>query len=609
MEFIRKNISIKYSLILILSYFVKVAYFSFSTGMPIGKAPYMIVTVSVFFMLFILMHRSKKLYLITSVMMTLVMLGDLLYFRYFKDFLSVKLVNQATFVGSVTSIVFSILKFSDLIIWIDLIAYLIISKSRKELEMFSHKLSFVVMLIALPTVILSISFSSIYTGIKKYEFFNYHVYDIISLDTENSNLTSQDRQLILEEVKNRKSSKEYFGVAKEKKHVIVVQIESLQNNMINQFYRGQEITPNINRIIKNDSIYFTNYYQQLGKGNTSDAEFTSLNSLYPITSGNTYNVYENNTFYGLPWIMREHGYKTNSYHGYVANFWNRVHIYPQIGFEKSYFEHDYVMGEKIVFGLDDHDFFEQSIPFIANEGEKTLHFMVTLSSHKPFDLPEDKKWIELAPEDDNFFGHYLQSIHYMDHAFGQFIEDLKTSGIYDDAVIIFYGDHFGIGMEDEEAIERMEAFTGIPYVHEDMLNVPLVVHVPGSEIEKTVQITGGQIDFLPTVLNVLGIRNDYITFGRDLLNSDSGFVASQTFLEKGSFIDDTKVFVMSRDGVFENSTAYHRDTHEPIEIDACREGYERAIQQINLSKKITETDAIKSLLDELKSMSNMYEIE
>ena len=235
--------------------------------------------------------------------------------------------------------------------------------------------------------------------------------------------------------------------------------------------------------------------------------------------------------------------------------------------------------------------------------------MVTLSSHKPFDLPEEKKWINLADEDDNFFGHYLQSVHYMDHAFGQFLDGLKATGIYEDSVIIFYGDHFGIGMEDKTAIERMEAFTGRPYVHEELLNIPLVVHVPGSGLDEQVDITGGQIDFLPTVLNLLGIENNYITFGRDLLNSDSGFVASQTFMEKGSFIDNTKVFVMSRDGVFENSSAYDRDTHESIGIEGCREGYELAIKEINLSKKITETDAVRSLLEAINASSDMYEKE
>jgi phosphoglycerol transferase MdoB-like AlkP superfamily enzyme len=122
-----------------------------------------------------------------------------------------------------------------------------------------------------------------------------------------------------------------------------------------------------------------------------------------------------------------------------------------------------------------------------------------------------------------------------------------------------------------------------------------------------VSTTGGQIDFLPTVLNVLGIKNEYITFGHDLINCEEGFVASQTFMDKGAFIDNHVVFQISRDGVFENSTAYDRDTHEPVDIEQCRAGYERAIREINLSKKTTETDMLRFLLDELRDNTGLYE--
>lgn len=470
-----------------------------------------------------------------------------------------------------------------------------ISKKVQRLQVFKGKLAFVLTLIVLPTVLVSVSFASVYTGIKKYEFFNYHVYDILSFDIENSTFTSTDEAILIEQLEGKHQSVEddvrnYYGIAKDK-NLIVVQIESLQTAVINQFYQGQEITPNINKLIAKDSIYFSNYYQQLGKGNTSDAEFVSLNSLYPITSGNTYNVYERNSFYGLPWIMREQGYASNSYHGYVASFWNRENIYPKIGFNESYFEEDYQMGEKIVFGLADEDFFEQTVPIMAEKEGKNFHFLVTLSSHKPYGLPEDKKKIVLDEADDNFFGHYLQSINYLDYSIGVFIESLKEQGLYDDSVIVMYGDHFGIGMEDELAKERMEAFIGTEYTHEEMFNIPMWIHIPNSNLSETVDVTGGQIDFLPTVLNIMGIENNYLAFGQDLLNATEGFVASQTFMNKGSFIDNDHVFVISREGDFETSFAYDRDTHEPVDIELCRAGYERAIFEIDLSKKVTETNS------------------
>lgn len=602
----------KYAIILIFTYIIKVMYFNFSTGMPLDKIKYCVVTVSVLVLLLTLLYRVRKGYIGVSIFITILMFGDLLYYRYFNDFLSVKLMNQATFVGSVTSIIFSIVRVTDLLLFVDIIAFIMITRSKGTLQLFNHKLSFILTIIILPTIILSISFTSVWTGIKKYEFFNYHVYDLISLDPENNEMTSEIHNQLIDDMRqiHRESTYgDYFGIAENKKNVIVVQIESLQNAMVNAFYNGQEITPNINKIINQDSIYFSNYYQMIGKGNTSDAEFTTLNSLYAITSGNTYNVYEKNSFYGLPWIMRDHGYSASSYHGYEASFWNRVNIYPQEGFEDSHFDTDYILGEKIGFGLDDHDFFDQTLPMIKAKEGKNFNFLVTLSSHKPFELPEDKKWITLDVDDENFFGHYIQSLHYMDDAFGKFIEDLKKEGLYDDSIIVFYGDHYGIGMEDELALERMENFLGEPYTYEEMFNVPLVFHIPNSGLKETKTITGGQIDFLPTLMNILGIKNEYLTFGRDLLNSESGFVASQTFMEKGSFIDDEKVFQIARDGVFENSIAYDRDTHEPIDIEQCRAGYEVAIKAINLSKKVTETDSVLDLVNELQNKDSKFELE
>ena len=90
--------------------------------------------------------------------------------------------------------------------------------------------------------------------------------------------------------------------------MIVIQIEALQNFVIDAEYNGQELTPNLNRLIKGDSIYFNQYYSNIGKGNTADADFSSLNSLYPVIDGESYRLFEDNTYNGLPWLMREKGY-------------------------------------------------------------------------------------------------------------------------------------------------------------------------------------------------------------------------------------------------------------------------------------------------------------
>lgn len=593
---------------IVLAYTLKSVYFYINTDMPLDKLLYGLVTISVFSAILFMFHRKPRVYIALTLLLTIIMFGDLLYYRYFMGFLSIKLIQQATFVGSVTSIIFSIVKITDVFLFLDLVLFLSMKNRVEKIVIYKKKSAVLLTMIILPSIILGISFSEIYTGIKKYEFFNYHIFDIISTDFENNRLWSGDRKFVLDEMEERSNQgieSKYFGVAKDR-NLIVVQIESLQNDFIGESYEGQEILPNLNALIQSDTFYFSNYYQQLGKGNTSDAEFVSLNSLYPITTGNAYNVYEKNEFYGLPWIMKEHGYTATSYHGYEASFWNRENIYPYLGFDQSYFEDDYIMGEKIVFGLDDEDFFNQSIPLMKKVEGKRFDFMVTLSSHKPFDLPDDKKKIILNDEDQNYFGRYVQSINYVDSVIGNFIDQLKSEGLYDNSIIVFYGDHYGIGVEDNDAIESLESFLGSEYTYEDMMNIPLVVHIPGLGISEEYEITGGQVDLLPTILNLMGIRNEYLTFGRDLLNNEEGFVASQTFMEKGSFIDNDYVFEISRDGIFENSKAYTRDDHEPVEIEECREGYEYAIKMIDLSKKVTESDTIEQLINEFKYGSGQF---
>ena len=78
------------------------------------------------------------------------------------------------------------------------------------------------------------------------------------------------------------------------KNLIVLQIEALQNFAIDLKVDGKEVTPNLNKFVKR-SLYFSNYYAQIGGGNTSDAEFAVNNSMY-LMQGSAYFRYQNNDY-------------------------------------------------------------------------------------------------------------------------------------------------------------------------------------------------------------------------------------------------------------------------------------------------------------------------
>ena len=142
---------------------------------------------------------------------------------------------------------------------------------------------------------------------------------------------------------------------------------------------------------------------------------------------------------------------------------------------------------------------------------------------------------------------------YTDDAIGQFIEDLKEKGLYDNSIIVMYGDHHGLNKDMDDNDIYMTRFLGKEYRYEDMFNIPLIINIPRSGINRTVSTVGGQIDILPTLANLLGIELDkrYIC-GQDIVNVEEGLVAFSAYIEDGSFITDGAIYEMSREQIYEN---------------------------------------------------------
>ncbi|MBC8545060.1 LTA synthase family protein [Bianquea renquensis] len=409
------------------------------------------------------------------------------------------------------------------------------------------------------------------TAMQHSELFTYHARDVKNFLTGYKTVEAQEVLAdgrVAEYVQTSIQKSPYHGIAKER-NLILVQMESIQDFVIGASYNGQEIAPNLTALLGNDTIYFDHYYQQIGKGGTSDAEFASLNSLLPVMYGQSYTLFQDDSFYGLPWLLRDQGYETAAMHGYIADFWNRNQAYPVQGFQHFYSEKDYTLTRenKVGWSIGDEDFFQQSISYMKQLSKPFFSFLITLTSHCPYDITEMYNGITLAPEhQDTWFGNYLNSVHYTDAAIGKFIETLKKEGLYEDSILVFYGDHFGLMSSEPECNALMSEFLGYKYDYDQMMNIPLLIHIPGSGVSLTRSVAGGQIDLMPTLLDLMGYSDHVrMALGSNLLTKESGFVASQAYMLKGSFFTDEVAFEMARDGIFENSRAWNTKTHEEIQ--------------------------------------------
>ena len=207
-------------------------------------------------------------------------------------------------------------------------------------------------------------------------------------------------------------------------------------------------------------------------------------------------------------------------HGDRAGFWNRAHMYPALGFERFVSKKDYEVDEVFGLGLSDGSFFRQSLAMLEAQEQPFYAFLVTLSSHYPFGFPELLKAAAFDQGDEAegaILRSYLAAIHYFDREFGNFIDGLKSSGLYGESVIILYGDHAAIPKWDAASLAKL---LGKDLDDERswraVSTVPLMVRVPG--VATLPHVRGralGQIDIPATAASLLGVEFSS-GFGRNI---------------------------------------------------------------------------------------------
>ncbi len=346
-----------------------------------------------------------------------------------------------------------------------------------------------------------------------------------------------------------------FGAARGRS-LIVVQVESLQDFAVDFRIDGQEVMPHLRRWV-DDSLRFTNVTDETSEGRTSDAEFTTLTSLLPLDHGAVAFRFPGNHYVALPTVLAEHGYATLSAVPFESGFWNRQVLHPSYGFRQSLFEPAFELTEQIGWGLNDRDFLQQMVPRLERLPRPFLAWLITLSLHHPFEnFPERHKVLELGSLEGTSFGNYLHTMRFFDAALDEFKTALARDGLLDDSVLVVFGDH-DAGFARDPALSRTLGIgSGEPaWALND--RVPLFVRIGGAgragqageagghDLVGERSLPAGQTDLAPTLLALLGIDPAPLPYvGRNLLGApgDQGVPrpygdwldASHLFLSRGA---------------------------------------------------------------------------
>ncbi|MBH5318903.1 LTA synthase family protein [Paenibacillus sp. GSMTC-2017] len=379
----------------------------------------------------------------------------------------------------------------------------------------------------------------------------------------------------------------FFGAAKGK-NVIVVQLESFQDMMVGLKVGGQEVTPVLNGLIKENSFYFPNMFQQIGQGNTSDAEFISNTGLYPVGHTAMSKGFGDREIPSMPRLLAKQNYVSNTFHINDVTFWDRQNLYPALGFDKYYERPSFVNDNFNGFGASDEEMYRVGMEKLTELHKQNQPFyaqFIATSSHHPFWMKQKFMSIDIPKElSGTQLGHYVGATNYADKALGIFIENLKKNGMWEDTVLVVYGDHHGLQIKENDAA-WVEKVLGINY-HDQIsrFNVPFLIHAPGVE-GKTYEGVAGQIDMMPTLANLLGISlkdEGYTVFGKDLLNTTKNVVGMRYYSPTGTFFNDDIMFVPGKG--FEDGTAIDLKTMEPVaDFSKYRADYDYVLELMKLS--------------------------
>lgn len=534
--------------------------------------------------------KSAYTMLVTYFLMSALLYANILYYREFSDFMTVSSVtgNVGKGVGSNFSLALitsslAMAHLTDFIYWIDFIFLIWLVRKNLSVDLPNKKPFYKRYALAVSLSAIALLFGNLMMAetdrpqlltrtfdrnyIVKYLGVNFYTaYDAAQTIRTNhyrAQADESDLQNVYEFTRENyaEPNEEFYGLA-EGRNVFTILLESAQKfvldyEMVDEEGEVHEVNPFLNSIYHDDStIRFDNFFHQTGQGKTSDSGMLTENSLFGLPEGSAFQqLGGNNVFHSAPKILGEDkDYSSAVFHGNIGSFWNRNNTYENLGFDYFFDSNYYDMsdGRTLDYGLKDKLFFQESAEYIEQLPQPFYSKFITLTNHFPYPLDEENASIPKATSGDNTVNSYFQTMRYTDEALEEFFNWLKESGLYENSIVVLFGDHYGISnMRNPELAPLLgkDPEEWDAYDNTELQRVPMMFHIPGYTEGESYETYGGQVDYLPTLLHLLGVNTEpYLFMGQDLLSEDNdqlvplrnGNVVTPTYQMLGSNIYDTK---------------------------------------------------------------------
>lgn len=307
------------------------------------------------------------------------------------------------------------------------------------------------------------------------------------------------RQLGLEQMLQRRSGTPTH--AQRAMNVVLIFQESSYNKYLSLFDGKEDTQPLLSKY-KDRMEVFPNFFSSFA--GSMWARFATFTGLYPVSD------YKAFTTTRVPVksifdVLHEHGYECSMFYSSYFDYTSFGDFLQRRGLDPMY-DADSMPGPRttapVSWGLKEEETaaaIREQIGRYATNHQKFFLTYVPAAPHNPFDgTPNRFRKFKLGQVGD-YTPFYLNELLYMDWNITSILDQLKTSGLLDNTLVIITDDHGEMLGENGGPIGHGWAITP------ELVNIPLIIMDPansGYHINNTV---GSQVDLLPTVLDLLGI--------------------------------------------------------------------------------------------------------
>ncbi len=283
------------------------------------------------------------------------------------------------------------------------------------------------------------------------------------------------------------------AVAPARKHVVFVQMESVDGLVLGARHNGRPLMPFLESLASKE-VYFANTIDCTGVGRTTAAGILALTSQVPMRRSPIYVSQPLHRVPSLPKALKQAGYHCWSMHGYDGYFWHRKQAHKALGYDESLFREDLDTSETMGWGISDRSVLHQAVRKLAAAQQPTFAHVILLTNHHPYQT------VGLARGETcgRIEADYVQSVGYVDDSIAAFFAELEAAGLRDTCIVAVYSDHdSAITHALERYLEQVP-----PRLHRD--TVPLIVAgLP--EAPRRYEAAAGLQDLPVIVLEALGL--------------------------------------------------------------------------------------------------------